>query len=145
LKGGKYDLKTQKAMVIRDDWDGSYVIGTQVSCLFFSLRNPLTKWNNAPSPAKSLDMSILVSDQCLKKQTKKKLKNSRRKRAFHREPSSPFCISGLILPALFFIILFLHRGGIATSIIDLALMRERYPVVFYNWGKALCCQSTRWT
>lgn len=25
--------------------------------------------------------------------------------------------------------------------IDLALMRERDPVAFCNWGKALCCQS----
>lgn len=27
--------------------------------------------------------------------------------------------------------------------IDLALMRERDPVAFCNWGKALCCQSNK--
>jgi hypothetical protein len=27
--------------------------------------------------------------------------------------------------------------------IDLALMRERDPVAFCDWGKALCCQSNK--
>lgn len=27
--------------------------------------------------------------------------------------------------------------------IDLALMRERNPVAFCDWGKALCCQSNK--
>lgn len=97
-------------------------------------------------PAKALDMSILVSVKNVQKQEteKKQKKNELSPGTFQS-----FCISGLDLfyqhiSFTDFHVLS-HRGGIAMTTIDLALMRERNPVTFCDWGKALCCQHTRWT
>lgn len=61
----------------------------------------------------------------------KKLKNSRRKRAFTGNLSI-FRLSGLILPALFFISMFLHRGGIAMPIIDWRLWGKEIQLLLFT-------------
>lgn len=74
----------------------------------------------------ALGMSILVS---VLETTQKKKTTQQKKTSIHREPSNLSPIH-FFLPTLFDLLVFLHRGGMAMTILDWRLTRERDPVVY---------------